>query len=193
MSQKRQQHLNSQTPFVLWFTGFSGAGKSTIANAIAQRITQLGGSVHLLDGDVVRKGLCVDLTFTDTDRDENIRRVSEVAKLVLDSGAIVIAALISPKQAHRQLARDTFKEGEFIEVFIDTSFDECERRDVKGLYKKARDGVIKNFTGIDSEYEIPSEPEIHVKTEHKTLTKCVSQVFDYLFVNGYLQDTTPKK
>ncbi len=137
MSQKTQKNLNKQTPFVLWFTGFSGAGKSTIANAIAQRITKLGESVHLLDGDVVRKGLCADLTFTDTDRDENIRRVSHVAKLLLDSGAIVIAALISPKRAHRKQARHTFKKGEFIEVFIDTSFDECEKRDVKGLYKKA--------------------------------------------------------
>ncbi len=189
MSQKIQKNLNSQTPFVLWFTGFSGAGKSTIANAIAQRITTLGESVHLLDGDVVRKGLCADLTFTDADRDENIRRVSEVAKLVLDSGSIVVAALISPKQAHRQQARHTFKEGEFIEVFIDTSFYECEKRDVKGLYKKSRSGVIKNFTGIDSEYEIPNSSEIHVITGQQTVEQCVNQIFDYLYSQGYIKST----
>lgn len=180
MSQNKPHNLQRHKPFVLWFTGFSGAGKSTIANAVAQRFSEAHKTVHLLDGDVVRKGLCADLTFADTDRDENIRRVAEVAKLALDSGAIVLVALISPKQAQRQQARNTFKGGEFIEVFIDTAFNDCEKRDVKGLYKKARLGEIKNFTGIDSKYEAPIDPEIHIKTAQQTIEECVNQVFDYL-------------
>lgn len=173
-------------PFVLWFTGYSGAGKSTIANAVAQRLSEYSNKVCLLDGDVVRKGLCSDLTFSDTDRDENIRRVAEVAKLALDSGFIVLAALISPKQAQRQQARHVFKEGEFIEAFIDTAFTDCEKRDVKGLYKKARLGEIKNFTGIDSKYEAPMNAQIHIKTAQKTVNECVNQVFDYLYAQQHI-------
>ncbi len=187
MSQNKQHNLQFQKPFVLWFTGFSGAGKSTIAEAITQSFLESGESVHVLDGDVVRKGLCSDLSYSDSDRDENIRRVAEVAKLALDSGSIVLAALISPKQAQRQQARNTFKKGEFIEVFIDTAFDECEKRDIKGLYKKARLGEIKNFTGIDSEYEVPRGSEIHIKTAQQTLNECVNQIFDYLVSQHYLK------
>ena len=187
MSQNKQHNLQFQKPFVLWFTGFSGAGKSTIAEAVTQRLMASGEAVHVLDGDVVRKGLCSDLSYTDTDRNENIRRVAEVAKLALDSGSIVLAALISPKQAQRQQARDTFKKGEFIEVFIDTAFEECEKRDIKGLYKKARLGEIKNFTGIDSKYEIPRESEIHIKTGQQTLEESVNQIFDYLVSQHYLK------
>ena len=189
MSQNKQENLQSHKPFVLWFTGFSGAGKSTIAEAVTQRFMASGEAVHVLDGDVVRKGLCSDLSYTDTDRNENIRRVAEVAKLALDSGSIVLAALISPKQAQRQQARDTFKKGEFIEVFIDTAFEECEKRDIKGLYKKARMGEIKNFTGIDSKYEIPRESEIHIKTAQQTLEESVNQIFEYLVSRHYLKKT----
>ena len=186
MRQNTQHILKRQKQFVLWFTGYSGAGKSTIANAATQRFSEYSEQVQLLDGDVLRRGLCSDLTYTDTDRDENIRRVAEVAKLTLDSGSIVLAALISPKQAQRQQAREVFNKGEFIEVFIDTAFDDCEKRDVKGLYKKARLGEIKNFTGIDSKYEAPMHPEIHIKTAQQTVEECVNQVFDYLYSQQYL-------
>jgi adenylyl-sulfate kinase len=178
-------HQNPK-PFILWFTGLSGAGKSSIANAVADRISQFNDNVHLLDGDVVRKGLCADLTFTDTDRDENIRRVSEVAKLMLDSGSIVLAALITPTHFQRKQARETFQHSEYIEVFVDTALEECEKRDIKGLYKKARSGEIKNFTGIDSEYERPTRPDIHIKTIQQTIDESVNQVFNYLFLKGYL-------
>jgi adenylylsulfate kinase len=188
MSGNSYPKLQHPAPFVLWFTGFSGAGKSTIANATAQTLSEFSDSVHLLDGDVVRKGLCADLTFTDSDRDENIRRISQVAKLAVDSGTIVIAALISPKKSHRQQARNTFKKGTFIEVFIDTPFSDCEKRDVKGLYKRARCGDIKNFTGIDSKYDTPTDSEIHIKTKGKTVKECVIQIFNYLHFNGYIKN-----
>ena len=187
MNQKTHSNGHSQKPFVLWFTGLSGAGKSTLANAVSQGITKVNNNVRLLDGDVVRKGLCADLTFTDTDRDENIRRVSEVAKLMLNAGSIVLVALITPKNNQRALARETFKNGEYIEVFIDTAFEECEKRDVKGLYKKARAGEIENFTGIDSEYEYPTHSDIHIKTEGQTVEASVNQILHYLYANGYLK------
>ncbi|MFT6153669.1 MAG: adenylyl-sulfate kinase [Crocinitomicaceae bacterium] len=182
----------SQKPFVLWFTGLSGAGKSTIATAVGQKISEINDRVYLLDGDGVRKGLCADLTFTDSDRDENIRRVSEVAKLMVDSGFIVLAAFITPKHSHRQQARDKFQQGGFIEVFVDTAFEECEKRDIKGLYKKARSGGIKNFTGIDSQYERPNTSEIHIKTDGINVEQCVSQIFNYLYSKEYLKHQVSK-
>jgi adenylyl-sulfate kinase len=193
MSEYSHPKLQQPAPFVLWFTGFSGAGKSTIASALAQTLSEFSDSVHLLDGDVVRKGLCADLTFTDADRDENIRRISHVAKLAVDSGAIVITALISPKKAHRQQARNAFEKGTFIEVFIDTPFSDCEKRDVKGLYKKARCGDIKNFTGIDSKYDTPTDSEIHIKTKGKTVKECVTQIFNHLHGYGYIKNPKSHK
>ena len=149
---------------VLWFTGLSGSGKSTVANALEQALAAQGKHTYLLDGDNVRHGLNRDLGFTEADRIENIRRVGEVAKLMADAGLIVLTAFISPFRAERQLVRDMLPAGEFIEIFVDTPLEVAERRDVKGLYKKARSGELKNFTGIDSPYEPPEHPEIRVNT-----------------------------
>lgn len=154
----------NQQPCVLWFTGLSGAGKSTIANWVEKKLYARGQHTYLLDGDNVRHGLNRDLGFTDADRVENIRRISEVSKLMVDAGLIVLSAFISPFRAERKMARDLMAEGEFIEIFIDTPLEIAEQRDVKGLYKKARAGELKNFTGIDSAYEAPEAPEIHIKT-----------------------------
>lgn len=152
--------LKQQKPAVLWFTGLSGAGKSTIAGALETRLAQLGYHTYLLDGDNVRHGLCSDLGFSEQDRRENIRRIGELAKLMADAGLIVLTAFISPHRAERQMVRDLLPESEFMEVYVNTSLEVCEQRDPKGLYKKARAGEIANFTGIDSAYEAPLEPEI---------------------------------
>ena len=162
----REAHAaqKNQKPAVIWLTGLSGAGKSTVANLIEKRLFDLGKHSFLLDGDNVRHGLNRDLGFTEVDRIENIRRVGEVAKLMVDAGLIVITAFISPFRAERELVRGMLGEGEFVEVFVDTPLDEAERRDVKGLYAKARRGELKNFTGIDSPYEPPQTPEIHIDT-----------------------------
>ena len=153
-----------QKPCVLWLTGLSGAGKSTIANLVEKKLHALGRHTYLLDGDNVRHGLNKDLGFTDVDRVENIRRIGEVARLMVDAGLIVITAFISPFRAERRMARELMAEGEFIEVFIDTPLDVAERRDTKGLYKKARQGELKHFTGVDSPYEVPEHAEIRVET-----------------------------
>lgn len=156
--------LKDQRPVLLWFTGLSGSGKSTIANLVEKRLHALGKHTFLLDGDNVRHGLNRDLGFTDADRVENIRRVGEVARLMTDAGLIVLAAFISPFRAERRMVRERLEDGEFIEVFVDTPLEEAERRDVKGLYKKARAGELKNFTGIDSPYEPPEHAEIRIDT-----------------------------
>ncbi|SER64804.1 bifunctional enzyme CysN/CysC [Nitrosomonas sp. Nm51] len=153
-----------QIPKCIWFTGLSGSGKSTIANLLEKHLHQGNKHTYLLDGDNIRHGLCRDLGFTEADRVENIRRVSEVARLMVDAGLIVLVSFISPFRSERRVARDLFAAGEFIEVFVDTNLAECERRDVKGLYAKARSGVLRNFTGIDSPYEPPVSPEIHIQT-----------------------------
>ncbi|CAM2733757.1 adenylyl-sulfate kinase [Vibrio ordalii] len=166
-------NLKQQQPAVLWFTGLSGAGKSTIAGALEQRLAQLGYHTYLLDGDNVRHGLCNDLGFSEQDRRENIRRIGELAKLMADAGLIVLSAFISPHRAERQLVRDMLPQGEFIEVFVNTKLDVCEQRDPKGLYKKARAGEISNFTGIDSEYESPQNPEIDLAAGEKSIDELV--------------------
>ena len=160
----QRAELNGHRPAILWFTGLSGAGKSTIANCLEQKLLAIGAHTMLLDGDNVRHGLNRDLGFTDADRVENIRRVGEVAKLMGDAGLIVICAFISPFRADRQLAREIAGSHEFIEVFIDTPIGECIRRDPKGLYAKAQAGAIPNFTGIDSPYEPPENPELRLDT-----------------------------
>ena len=172
--------MKHQQARCLWFTGLSGSGKSTIANLLEKRLHADGRHTYILDGDNVRHGLNRDLGFTEEDRVENIRRVGEVAKLLVDAGLIVIVAFISPYRAERQLARSLFDGGEFVEVFVDTPLEECERRDVKGLYAKARRGELKNFTGIDSDYEAPLEPEIHLKTLGTRPESCVDEIVHLL-------------
>lgn len=168
VTRKAHAALKMQEPAVLWFTGLSGSGKSTIANLVEKKLHALGKHTFLLDGDNVRHGLNKDLGFTDADRIENIRRVGEVAKLMTDAGLIVLTAFISPFRAERELVRSLLPAGEFVEVFIDTPLEEAEKRDVKGLYKKARSGQLKNFTGIDSPYERPENPEIRVDTTRES-------------------------
>lgn len=158
-----------QRPSVLWFTGLSGAGKSTVAGVLEEKLAKMGCHTYLLDGDNIRHGLCADLGFSYEDRKENIRRIGEVAKLMADAGLIVLSAFISPHREERQLVRDLLADGEFLEVYVDTPLEECEKRDPKGLYKKARAGDIKQFTGIDSEYEAPLAPEIHLNAGDKTV------------------------
>jgi bifunctional enzyme CysN/CysC len=168
--------LKGQKPLVLWFTGLSGSGKSTIANLVETRLAALGRHSFLLDGDNVRHGLNRDLGFTEADRIENIRRVGEVARLMADAGLIVITAFISPFRAEREMVRKMLPEGEFVEVFIDTPLEVAERRDVKGLYAKARSGALKNFTGIDSPYEPPENPEIRIDTQAMTAEEAADRI-----------------
>ena len=172
--------INGQKPCVLWFTGLSGSGKSTIANIIEQKLHKLGKHTYLLDGDNVRHGLNKDLGFTDVDRVENIRRISEVSRLMVDAGLITIVSFISPFKSERKMARELVESDEFIEIYVDTSIEECEKRDPKGLYKKARSGKLKNFTGIDSNYEIPSSPEIILETKIKSAEELADEVILYL-------------
>jgi bifunctional enzyme CysN/CysC len=178
--------LKGQKPFVLWFTGLSGAGKSSIANLVEKKLHSLGRHTYLLDGDNVRHGLNRDLGFTDADRVENIRRVSETAKLMIDAGLIVLVSFISPFRSEREMARLMVEDGEFLEVFIDTPLEECERRDVKGLYKKARAGEIKNFTGIDSPYERPEDAEVIIYGARETAEQSAITIVDELERKGLL-------
>jgi len=164
---------------VLWFTGLSGSGKSTVAGALEQALHALGVSTYLLDGDNVRHGLCRDLGFSDDDRRENIRRVGEVAKLMVDAGLVVLTAFISPHRAERDMVRELLDKDQFIEIFVDTPLAICEARDPKGLYKKARAGELKNFTGIDSVYQAPEAPDVHLDGE-QLVTHLVPQLLDVL-------------
>tara|TARA_Y100001001_G_scaffold125633_1_gene124130 strand:- start:4531 stop:5172 length:642 start_codon:yes stop_codon:yes gene_type:complete len=170
----------NQKPCLLWFTGLSGSGKSTIANALDVALHKRGYHTFLLDGDNVRHGLCSDLGFSDDDREENIRRVGEVCKLFADAGLIVMSAFISPFTSDRRMVRKLFPAGEFIEVFMDTPLATCEERDPKGLYQKARSGQIKHFTGIDSPYEVPSHPELRLDTSTMSVEECVDTLIAYL-------------
>ncbi|WP_312056270.1 adenylyl-sulfate kinase [Pantoea brenneri] len=174
---REQQHGHQGV--VLWFTGLSGSGKSTVAGALEQALHRIGVSTYLLDGDNVRHGLCRDLGFSDDDRKENIRRVGEVAKLMVDAGLVVLTAFISPHRAERQMVRDLLEPGQFIEVFVDTPLAVCEARDPKGLYRKARAGELRNFTGIDSVYEAPESPDIQLEGE-QLVTKLATQLLDLL-------------
>ncbi|SQD79779.1 adenylyl-sulfate kinase [Moritella yayanosii] len=177
---------NGHKPAVLWFTGLSGSGKSTVANAVDKMLHDLSCKTYVLDGDNVRHGLNGDLSFTDTDRIENIRRIGEVSKLFVDAGLLVCTAFISPFIVDREMVRKQLAEGQFVEVFIDTPLAVCEQRDPKGLYKKARTGEIKNFTGIDSAYEAPENAEIVVKTADLSIEECAQQVVQYLKKQQYI-------
>jgi bifunctional enzyme CysN/CysC len=179
--------LNGQKPVVVWFTGLSGSGKSTIANALERRLLALGRRSYLLDGDNVRHGLNRDLGFTAADRVENIRRIAEVAKLMVDAGLIVLTAFISPYRAERQMARAMLEDGEFIEVHVDTPLEVAEARDVKGLYRKARRGELKNFTGIDAPYEPPEAPELRIGTVDCTADEAAERVLGLLRDRGILE------
>ena len=186
VSRDERSEMKKQTPCILWFTGLSGSGKSTVANAVENLLFKAQKHTYLLDGDNVRHGLNKGLSFSEEDRVENIRRVGEVAKLFSDSGLIVLTAFISPFEVDRHMVRDMTRPGEFIEVFIDTPLSTCEQRDPKGLYKKARAGEIKDFTGIDSPYEAPSNPEICVINDGISIEDAAQQVIDYLKQNKYI-------
>jgi len=180
VDQQSRAAIKQQTPRVVWLTGLSGSGKSTIANMVEKKLLARGRHSYLLDGDNVRHGLNKDLGFTDADRVENIRRVAETAKLMLDAGLIVITSFISPFRAERDMARTLFGSGEFVEVFVEASLDVCEQRDPKGLYRKARNGEIKNFTGLDSPYEPPEQPDMVLDTVELSIEQAADAIIDFL-------------
>ncbi|MDQ0161674.1 adenylyl-sulfate kinase [Bacillus alveayuensis] len=182
--ERRQK--NGYHSFVIWLTGLSGSGKSTIANALARKLFDENIHSYVLDGDNVRHGLNKDLGFSEEDRNENIRRIGEVAKLFVDSGQVVLTAFISPFRKDREVVRNLLEENEFIEVYVKCSLKSCEKRDPKGLYKKARKGEIKQFTGIDSPYEEPLNPEIVVDTEALSVEESVEEIYRYLKENHYI-------
>lgn len=186
VSKADRAQLKGQKPAILWFTGLSGAGKSTVANIVERKLSQAGLHTYSLDGDNVRHGLNRDLGFTDEDRVENIRRIGEVGKLFVDAGLLVTCSFISPFRSERQMVRELVEEGEFIEVFVDTPIEVCMQRDPKGLYKKAQAGEIKNFTGFDSPYEAPESPEIRVDTTTVSAEEAADQVIAKLKELGRL-------
>ncbi len=181
-----RQQQNRHPSAIVWFTGLSGAGKSTLAHAVEERLHAMGCRTYVLDGDNVRHGLCGDLGFSAADRTENIRRIGEVAKLMMDAGVIALAAFISPFRADRERVRHMVAPGEFIEIYCHCPVEVCESRDVKGLYQRARSGEVKEFTGISSPYEPPLAPELQVNTATHPLHTSVAQVLDYLGAHGLL-------
>lgn len=180
ITKEDRRRLNSHDSLILWFTGLPSSGKSTIANEVEKRLITSGVRTFILDGDNVRMGLCKDLGFSEEDREENIRRIGEVSKLFSDAGCIVLSAFVSPYRRDRDAIRELVEDGEFVEVFVDAPVEICEERDVKGLYKKAREGIIKNFTGIDDPYEEPLKPEITIRTGETSLEDGVQIILDYL-------------
>jgi len=187
ITKQDRRQKNNHHSCILWFTGLSASGKSTIANEIAKALFHQNVQQYVLDGDNIRHGLNHDLGFTDHDRTENIRRIGEVAKLFVDNGQIVLTAFISPFQADRDLIRTIVEQDEFIEVYVECSVETCENRDPKGLYKKAKNGEIQNFTGISSPYEAPNRPEITLNTDSLTIEQCVETVLHYLKVQNYIK------
>lgn len=176
ITRKEREQRYGQQSVVIWLTGLSGSGKSTLAFALEKELFANERACYVLDGDNIRHGLNRDLGFSEQDRKENLRRIGEVAKLFMDAGNIVIAAFISPHAQDRQMVRDLFDEGDFIEVYIDCSLSACEERDPKGLYKKARAGEIPNFTGVSAPYEAPQQPELTIDTEHESVEQCVAKI-----------------
>ncbi|MBL1277372.1 MAG: adenylyl-sulfate kinase [Ectothiorhodospiraceae bacterium] len=186
VTRERRQTQNGHKSVILWFTGLSGAGKSSLAHAIEEQLHQLGCRTYVLDGDNVRHGLCGDLGFSVEDRVENIRRIGEVAKLMLESGVIAMTAFISPFRSEREAARKLVPHGEFIEIYCRADLEVCESRDVKGLYRRARAGEISDFTGISSPYEEPTKPELMVDTGARPIEECVEQVLGLLRDRGII-------
>ena len=180
ISIKDRRRKNKHNSFLIWFTGFSGSGKSTIANVVEQKLWEQGVKTYTLDGDNVRKGLNKDLNFSPEHRTENIRRIAEIANLMIDSGLVVLAAFVSPYKKDRDNIKNIVKDVNFVEIYINTSLEECERRDVKGLYKMARAGEITNMTGISAPYEIPKNPNIEIKTEQVPIEEAANKIVDYL-------------
>ncbi|UGU14360.1 adenylyl-sulfate kinase [Sinomicrobium kalidii] len=176
---KRERNLsNGHNSFLLWFTGLSGSGKSTIANAVEQRLHDEGVKTYVLDGDNIRRGINSDLSFSPEDRSENIRRIAEIANLMVDAGLVVLAAFVSPYKKDREFIANTVKPSNFVEIYVSTSLEECERRDVKGLYKKAREGKIDNMTGVSAPYEAPENPDIEIHTEKESVPEAVEKVMN---------------
>jgi adenylylsulfate kinase len=188
VTRERREALNGHESCVLWFTGLSGAGKSTLAHAVEEQLHQLGCRTFVLDGDNVRHGLSSNLGFSEDDRRENIRRIGEVAKLMMEAGVIAMTAFISPFRADREAVRNLMPHGDFFEVYCKAALETCEARDVKGLYKKARTGEIKNYTGIDSPYEAPEKPELVVDTDALSIEESVNEVLKLLQARGKLPE-----
>ena len=186
IKKEQRREKNGHSSFILWFTGLSASGKSSVANAFAHRLFEEDKQAFVLDGDNIRHGLNSDLGFDEVSRKENIRRIGEVAKLFVEGGQIVLTAFISPYREDRQVVRNLVQEGEFIEVFVKCSVEACEKRDPKGLYKKARNNEIPNFTGITAPYEEPVNPEIILDTENQTIEECVEQLQSILKEKGYI-------
>lgn len=180
LSKKDRQSIKKHDSFLIWFTGLSGSGKSTLSNVIEQRLHELGVHTYPLDGDNVREGINKNLSFSAEDRDENIRRVAEIARLFVDAGIVVLGSFISPYAKSRDEIKAIVGEDNFIEVFVNTSLEECERRDVKGLYKKARTGEIPSFTGISSPYEAPKNPDIEIRTEELSIEEAADKVLEFI-------------
>lgn len=178
LTQTERAKVKNQIPMCLWMTGLSGAGKSTLANALEQVLNKKGKHTYILDGDNLRHGLNSDLSFSKAERKENVRRAAEAAQLMVDAGLIVIVGLISPFKQERDWARTIFKDNQFKEIYISTSLEQCEERDVKGLYEKARRGEVKDFTGIDSPYEPPEHPEVIIDTQNKSISECVQLILE---------------
>lgn len=176
VTKKSRNNLNNHNSFLIWFTGLSGSGKSTIANALEIKLHALGINTYTLDGDNIRKGINNDLLFSPEDRTENIRRIAEISNLFIDAGIVVLSAFVSPYKKDRNAIKDIVGNSIFVEIFINTSIDECERRDVKGLYAKARKGEIKDFTGISAPYEAPENPDVEIKTEIESVESAVNKI-----------------
>jgi len=180
VTRQDREQTYSHRAFVLWFTGLSGSGKSTIANVVEQELFKKGLKTYTLDGDNIRSGINKDLGFTPEDRHENLRRIAEVAKFFVDAGSITLAAFISPTQTDRGMVKEIIGEENFFEIFIDTPLEVCEQRDPKGLYKKARAGEIKDFTGVDAPYEAPLNPDLHIQTPGNNLESCIKKVITFV-------------
>lgn len=188
VSKERRREKNKHHSYVLWFTGLSGSGKSSVANAVAERLFQDDTLTYVLDGDNIRFGINKDLGFSEKDRKENIRRIGEVSKLFVDSGQVVLTAFISPFRNDREGVRELLEGNEFVEVYVKCSLEACEARDPKGLYEKARQGIIKDFTGISSPYEEPVNPEIVIDSEKNSIEECVEQIVQFLKEKGYYRN-----